>query len=75
MNTAIGVDRAGATRDWRVLLECGHELAVPWGSASPAVMACIVHHRGQCETPSMENLSGTAWRVAPLFRTPLPTYR
>jgi hypothetical protein len=75
MSKLIGVDRAGATRDWQLLLECGHEIAVPWGSVSPAVMACIVHHREQCETPTMEFVSGTAWRVAPVFRAPVPTFR
>jgi hypothetical protein len=74
MNGVRDVSRAGAKVEWHVRLECGHEIAVPWGYASPAVMACIVQHRDRCETPAPD-LSGMAWWAAPLGRAPLPAFR
>ena len=69
-----GEHRSGAIADWKVRLDCGHEIDVPWGVASPAVMACIVHHHDGCETPTAD-LSGMAWWAAPLDRAPIPAFR
>jgi hypothetical protein len=77
MKQTIGADRSGATTAavWQLKLDCGHELALPFGSAGPAVMACIVEHRDHCESSYPEPLAGTGWRVAALLPTPIPAFR
>lgn len=63
-------DQSGAYAEWTVRLECGHDIALPWGSREPALAACIVEHRHRCETPSLD-LSGVAWWAAPVGRSPV----
>lgn len=66
--------RSGAHAEWTIRLECGHEVEVPWGYRSPAVAACVVRHRAQCEAPPVD-LSGVAWWAAPLGLPSLPAFR
>lgn len=59
--------RAGghrSTNEWRVRLDCGHEVAVPWGSAGPTVMAYVVEHRDHC-VPDGAAFPGGEWRTLP----------
>jgi hypothetical protein len=74
MSEARRTDRSGANVEWALRLECGHEISVPWGDASPAVMGCIVQHRAKCED-ARPDLSGMGWWAAPLLRAPVPTFR
>jgi len=74
MTEIAGAGRAGAQREWKVRLDCGHEIAVPWGYANPMALACIVQHRDRCELPPPD-LGGLAWRVAPLERSPVAAFR
>lgn len=43
-------EAANASR-WMIHLPCGHEIGVPWGSAVPAQMACVVRHQSECLEP------------------------
>jgi len=65
MNTNAKPGAARATTEWRVRLDCGHELPVPWGSTGPAVLGCVMSHRDHCaaEEPS---LVGDGWWALPL---------
>lgn len=74
MNGTGRMERSGASGEWKVGLECGHQIVVPWGSASPAVLAGILEHRHECDSePPM--LTGPAWWAAPLAARPIPAFR
>lgn len=75
MNEITGAARSGAKVEWQLKLDCGHDITVPWGFASPAVMACVVQHRDRCEVREPDHLSGLGWWVAPLARAPVPSLR
>jgi hypothetical protein len=66
--------RSRAQIELKVRLDCGHEIAVPGGYASPAAIPFVVQHRDRCEAPTPD-LSGMAWWVAPLSRAPVPSFR
>jgi hypothetical protein len=66
---------SGAQAEWKIRLECGHEIRVPWSLASPAVAACMIEHRERCESPPPE-LGAVPWWASPLARSPpLPVFR
>ena len=55
--------RSTWSNEWRIRLPCGHLIAIPWESAVPAQMACIVHHQVECAEPVAPLLA--AWRALP----------
>jgi hypothetical protein len=73
MNDVLGERRSRAQFEMTIRLECGHEIVVPSGHASPAAIPFIVHHRDQCEVPTPD-LSGMAWWAAPIGRMPVPAF-
>jgi hypothetical protein len=71
-----GADRSGAIAvEWQLKLDCGHEVALPWGSASPAIAACILHHQNRCTADEPGPLAGLDWWVEPLAPPPVPAFR
>ncbi len=34
--------------EWHMRLDCGHVVAVPWGTQPPFVLACVVQHQHGC---------------------------
>jgi len=63
MNVARAGGRATPSNEWKIRLPCGHLIAIPWESAVPAQMACIVHHQVECAEPVAPLLS--SWRALP----------
>ena len=51
---------------WMIHLPCGHDVAVPCGSAVPAQMACVVRHQNECFEPLDD--TAPSWRAPPLDR-------
>jgi len=70
MSTARPTERATTSDDWIIRLPCGHEVEVPWGSAVPAQMACIVHHHAECVEPL--DAFPPAWWAPPLAPPTVP---
>jgi len=64
MNATRAGARATLPNVWMIRLPCGHEVPVPWGSAAPAQVACVVRHQTECVEP----LGGTAssWWAPPI---------
>jgi hypothetical protein len=55
---------------WRMRLDCGHVVSVPWGTQPPFVLACLVQHQHLCErSPGAVSgpLSGFPTQAAPPF--------
>ena len=63
-NVARAGGRSTPPNDWRIRLPCGHLVAIPWESAVPAQMACIVHHQVECVEPLPPVAS--SWRALPI---------
>ncbi|HTP53461.1 MAG TPA: hypothetical protein VML94_00625 [Thermoplasmata archaeon] len=70
MSELLAESRSGANAEMTFRLNCGHEVAVPFGSANPAVAAFIVQHRELCES-QRPDLSRVAWWDTPIERTPI----
>jgi hypothetical protein len=51
MNVSPVGAQTTAPNEWKIRLPCGHAVAVPWGSAVPAQMACVVQHQSECFEP------------------------
>lgn len=49
-------DGKSETAPWRMRLDCGHVVAVPWGTQPPFVLACVVQHQHLCEAASPERV-------------------
>jgi hypothetical protein len=47
----------------KIRLPCGHWVEVPWPSAVPAQMACLVHHQVDCAEPLTP--LPASWRALP----------
>ncbi|HTP56590.1 MAG TPA: hypothetical protein VML53_08060 [Thermoplasmata archaeon] len=57
--------------EWRVRLDCGHEIDLAWTDRSAAVIAGINEHRVRCPSPPPE-LAGPAWRAPPSLHLAYP---
>jgi len=58
-----GESRSGATAEWTFRLACGHEIVIPPGIASAAI---VLHHRDECEGRAPPPPPRLAWWAPPL---------
>ena len=64
MNESLSSGRTLPTpTEWHLTLACGHEIAVPWAGANPAVLACVVDHRDRCEASEPPLLGLGGWAI------------
>lgn len=49
--------------DWKIALDCGHFVRVPFGAPVPFVTACIVRHHEVCPLEFAPELEPIAWEV------------
>jgi hypothetical protein len=58
----------------RVLLECGHRLALPWNVAPEAAVADLLRHRATCGSEASSEFVSGGWSSIPAW-LPVPEAR
>lgn len=58
---------SSGANEWKIELDCGHSIRVPFDSAIPFVTACIVRHEEDCPGPERPALEPIDWVVAATF--------